>query len=69
VQVGNGQKGGMINAKTVLFLIQQNAGNRAIAPSPKYSQMYVFFRYSNQLHHFVPPKILVGFGPDKMYCF
>jgi len=25
-------------------------------PSPKFSQTYVFFRYSNNLHYFAPPK-------------
>jgi len=32
-------------------------------PPQKFSQRYVFVRYSNKLHHFAPPKISVGCGP------
>jgi len=31
---------------------------------PKFSQTFVFVRYSNNLHHFAhPPKLSVGCGP------
>jgi len=40
----------------------EGGGNPAIA-LPKFSQTYVFVRYSNKLHHFPPPKISVGCGP------
>jgi len=41
----------------------QKGGNRSIAPQ-KFSQTYVFVRYSNKLPHFAPPpKISVGCGP------
>jgi len=32
---------------------------------PKFSQTYVFVRYSNKLHHFAPPKISVGCDPGQ----
>jgi len=34
---------------------QPDGGNRAIAP-PKFLKTYVFFKYSNKLHHFASRK-------------
>ena len=45
--------------RLITFCISNQARNQRgqsdNCPSPKFSQMYVFVRYSNKLHHFPPP--------------
>ena len=46
---------------------QPEEDNRQL-PLPKFSQTYVFVRYSNKLHHFDSPKISVDCGPSTHYA-
>jgi len=45
------------------------AANRGSENLKKNSKTRSVLTYSNKLHHFAPPKISIGYGPDEKRLF